>query len=219
VEAARARRPFVLLKAGLTLDGRIATARGESKWITSPAQRAQARRLRRLFDGVAVGIGTVLADDPLLLPVPRVRRPFHRVVFDSRLRMPLRSRLVRSAATAPVWVLTTSAHAGRRRRLERAGVKVARQPGGAARVSPRWALDFLWGQGLWSLMVEGGSELLGAFLDARLCDEVALFRAPILMGGRDSRPAFGGEGASRLGGALRLRGAASAAPEIWTPGG
>jgi diaminohydroxyphosphoribosylaminopyrimidine deaminase/5-amino-6-(5-phosphoribosylamino)uracil reductase len=92
--AARRGRPFVLLKAALTLDGRIATASGESKWITSRAQRRQARWLRRLHDGVVVGIGTVLADDPLLLPQPRTRRPFARVVLDTRLRLPLASRLV-----------------------------------------------------------------------------------------------------------------------------
>jgi diaminohydroxyphosphoribosylaminopyrimidine deaminase/5-amino-6-(5-phosphoribosylamino)uracil reductase len=89
-------------QGGLTLDGRIATAAGESRWITSPRQRRGARALRRLFDAVAVGISTVLADDPLLLPVPRARRPFVRVVFDSRLRLPLARRLVRSAGRDPV---------------------------------------------------------------------------------------------------------------------
>ena len=97
---ARLGRPFVLLKAALTLDGRIATASGRSKWITSPAQRRQARWLRRLHDAVLVGVGTALADDPLLLPSPRTRRPFARVVLDSRLRLPARGRLARTATRA-----------------------------------------------------------------------------------------------------------------------
>jgi len=203
--AFREGRPFVLLKAALTLDGRIATARGHSKWITSPAQRAQARWLRRLHDGVLVGIGTVLADDPLLLPSPRPRRPFARIVLDSRLRLPATGRLARSAGPqAPVLVLTTSRDPGRRRRLEREGVEVRVIPGGPGRVSPRKALDALWARGARSLMVEGGSEVLGSFLAARLFDQVALFRAPLLLGGRGSRPAFGGSDPQTIGEALRL---------------
>src|SRR6266496_4115901 len=144
-------------------------ARGQSKWITSPAQRAQARWLRRLHDGVLVGIGTVLADDPLLLPSPRPRRPFASVVHESRLRLPPTSRLARSAGPqAPVLVLTTSRDPGRRRRLEREGVEVRVIPGGPGRVSPRRALESLWARGARSLMVEGGSEVLGSFLAARL---------------------------------------------------
>ncbi len=204
VVSTRAVRPFVLLKAGITLDGRLATARGESRWITSPAQRRQARRLRRLHDAVLVGIGTVLADDPLLLPVPGVRRPFLRVVLDSHLRLPPQSRLARSARRFPLLVLCREADAGRRRRLQARGVAVLCQPGARSGVSLPWALAALWRRGIRSLMVEGGSEVLGAFLAARLVDAVALFRAPLLLGGRHSRPAFGGPDPKGLRQALRL---------------
>lgn len=204
---AASRRPFVLLKAAQTLDGRIATAGGDSKWITSPAQRRAARALRRLHDGVLVGISTVLADDPLLLPAPRTRRRFTRVVLDSRLRLPPASRLARSVDRGPVWALCRQAPAARRRALERLGVRVLCQGDearGAGRVSLGWALRRLRREGLWSLMVEGGSEVLGSFLAARAFDQVALFRAPLLLGGRGSRPSFGGPDPARIGDGLRL---------------
>ena len=203
VIAARLGRPFVMLKAAMTLDGRIATAAGESKWITAAPLRRRARALRRLHDGVAVGVGTVLADDPLLLPQPRTRRPFHRVVFDSRLRTPSRSRLVSSARDSPLWIVTTEAAAGRQA-LEARGVRVLAAPARDGHVDLAWALAALRAEGLWSLMVEGGSDLLGALLAARLFDQVALFRAPLLLGGRQSRPAFGGPDPARLSDGVRL---------------
>ena len=209
-------RPFVLLKAALTLDGRIATASGESKWITSPGQRREARALRRLHDAVLVGIGTVLADDPMLLPTPRTKRPFLRIVLDSRLRLPLGSRLVRTARSSPVIVVCTRGPVPRRRALEARGVTVLVAPRSAGRVSLPWTLRALWSLGLRSLMVEGGSEVLGSFLAARLVDQVALFRAPILLGGRDSRPAFGGPGVKRLRFALRLVGPRLPVFEMWS---
>jgi diaminohydroxyphosphoribosylaminopyrimidine deaminase/5-amino-6-(5-phosphoribosylamino)uracil reductase len=204
VVAAALARPFVMLKAAMTLDGRIATAAGESKWITSPAQRRRARALRRLHDGVAVGVGTVLADDPLLLPAPRTRRPFHRVVFDSRLRTPLRSRLVSSASDdAPLWIVTTDEAPGREA-LEARGARILAAPAREGRVDLEWGLEALRAEGLWSLMVEGGSELLGALLAARLFDQVALFRGPLVLGGRNTRPAFGGPDPARLSDAVRV---------------
>lgn len=202
--AARERRPFVLLKAALTLDGRIATAHGESKWITSASARAAARRLRRLHDGVLVGIGTALADDPLLLPSPRTRRPFHRVVLDSRLRLPPGSRLLRDAPRHPVWVVTTSHGAPRRATLEAAGARVLVAPARAGRIPLRWTLRRLFAEGVWSLMVEGGAEALGSFLADGLFDQVVLFRAPLLLGGRGSLPAFGGPDPASLQQARRL---------------
>lgn len=222
VTAATRGRPFVLLKAALTLDGRIATAAGESRWITSPAQRRAARGLRRLHDAVLVGIGTVIADDPLLLPEPGLRRPFRRVVLDSRLRLPPGSRLARSARRAPVIALVARAPAGRRRRLEALGVEVVECASRAWRVNPGAALQALRERGVSSVMVEGGSEVLGSFLAARLVDQVALFRAPLLLGGRGGRPAFGGPDPRRLADALRLTPGRSPAPalyELWYPAG
>ena len=204
VVAALRKRPFVLLKAAMTLDGRIATAAGESKWITAAPLRRRARALRRLHDGVAVGVGTVLADDPLLLPAPRTRRPFHRVVFDSRLRTPLRSRLVSSASDdAPLWIVTTDEAPGLEA-LEARGARILAAPAREGRVDLEWGLEALRAEGLWSLMVEGGSELLGALLAARLFDQVALFRGPLVLGGRNTRPAFGGPDPARLSDAVRV---------------
>jgi diaminohydroxyphosphoribosylaminopyrimidine deaminase / 5-amino-6-(5-phosphoribosylamino)uracil reductase len=220
----RKARPFVLLKAALTLDGRIATAKGESKWITSPAQRLAARGLRRLHDAVAVGIGTVLADDPLLLPGPRVRRPFHRVVLDSRLRLPLESRLVKSAHRSPIWVLGHPGQPRRQRALEAKGVRVITDARAEGQLDPRWVARALFGRGLRSLMVEGGSELLGSFLAARLFDQIALFRAPLVLGGRGSLPAFAGPDPKSIRDACRLAPASPRHPlanpglfELWYP--
>ncbi len=225
--AAQKRRPFVLLKAAHTLDGRIATASGHSKWITSPTQRRQARWLRRLHDAVLVGIDTVLADDPLLLPSPRTRRSFTRVVLDTGLRLPAGSRLVGSARRgAPVLVLTSRAATSQRRSLQRPGVEVLEISERGGRVSLDDAVAMLAARGMTSVMVEGGSEVLGSFLAARLVDQVALFRAPLLLGGRGSRPAFGGPDPTMIGQALRLEPVPEDPPfpwpwppafELWTP--
>jgi diaminohydroxyphosphoribosylaminopyrimidine deaminase/5-amino-6-(5-phosphoribosylamino)uracil reductase len=217
---ARLGRPFVMLKAALTLDGRIATASGRSKWITSREQRRQARWLRRLHDAVVVGIATALADDPLLLPSPRTRRPFVRVVLDSQLRLPGTGRLARTASPrTPVLALTCAPGSPRRRGLEAAGVTVVEVAEEQGRVSLTAAVDELGSRGVASIMVEGGSEVLGSFLAARLGDQVALFRAPLLLGGRGSRPAFGGPDPGEVRDALPLEPvpADPAFPWPWTP--
>lgn len=204
--AMRRQRPFVALKAGMTLDGCTATARGESKWITSKAQRAAARRLRRLFDGVLVGIDTVLQDDPLLLPEPRTQRPHARVVLDSHLRLPLTSRLVKSARRHPVIVVGTDPPAEHRRRaLESKGVTVVSVDGRGGRVSIAAALSALFVRGIRSLLVEGGSEVLGSFVRERLFDEMVIFRAPLILGGRGSRPVVGGTNPAALADAAPMR--------------
>jgi diaminohydroxyphosphoribosylaminopyrimidine deaminase / 5-amino-6-(5-phosphoribosylamino)uracil reductase len=214
--SARLGRPFVLLKAALTLDGRIATASGRSKWITDHEQRRQARWLRRLHDAVLVGVDTALADDPLLLPSPRTRRPFLRVVLDSRLRLSGAGRLARTAGRrTPVLALACAPDPSRRRGLEAAGVTVVEVADENGRVSLASALEALAARGVASLMVEGGSEVLGSFLAARLADQVALFRAPLLLGGRGSRPAFGGPDPAEIRDALRLEAVPSDPPFPW----
>jgi diaminohydroxyphosphoribosylaminopyrimidine deaminase / 5-amino-6-(5-phosphoribosylamino)uracil reductase len=211
-------RPYVLLKAALTLDGRLATASGDSKWITGPQEREQARGLRRLHDAVLVGIGTVRADDPRLLPSPSLKRPILRVVLDSGLHLPLGSRLVRTARRSPVLVLGHD-HP-RRRALEARGIRVRTDGRGHGRLRLSFVLQALWDEGVRSVMVEGGAEVLGSFLAARLFDEVALFRAPLLLGGRGSRGAFGGPNPKRVREALRMELVPSPTPglyERWRP--
>jgi diaminohydroxyphosphoribosylaminopyrimidine deaminase / 5-amino-6-(5-phosphoribosylamino)uracil reductase len=201
-------RPFVTLKAGMTLDGRIATASGESRWITSAAARRAAQQLRRRHDAVLVGVGTILADDPRLTVRSGGRvgatQPL-RVVLDGRLRTPPAARVLRGGAGGPALILTLKGgSAARRARLERAGAVVLEVPGRAGRIDLSKALRVLGRRGITSLLVEGGSEVLGAALDAAIGDRVVLFVAGRLLGGRGARPVFGGRGAPRLQGAARV---------------
>jgi diaminohydroxyphosphoribosylaminopyrimidine deaminase/5-amino-6-(5-phosphoribosylamino)uracil reductase len=192
-------RPFVALKAGMTLDGRIATANGESKWITSKAQRAAARKARRLFDGVLVGFETASHDDPLLLPEPRTGRPFARIILDSHLRLPLRSRLVKSARRNPLMVIGVEPLPEHRRRaLEAKGVTAIGVSGRGGRVDLSEALSALFERGVTSLLVEGGAEVLGSFVRAGLFDEMMIFRAPLILGGRGSLSVVGGPNPATL---------------------
>jgi diaminohydroxyphosphoribosylaminopyrimidine deaminase/5-amino-6-(5-phosphoribosylamino)uracil reductase len=204
--AMRAGRPFVVLKAGMTLDGCIATASGESKWITSRAQRDASRKLRRLVDGVVVGFETARQDDPVLLPEPRTRRPFLRVILDSHLRLPLKSRLARSARRNPVVVIGAEPLAEHKRSaLQARGVTVIGVNGRTGRVSLSEALSALFARGVRSLLVEGGSEVLGSFVRERLFDEMVIFRAPLILGGRGSRRVVGGPNPLNLAEAVPMR--------------
>jgi diaminohydroxyphosphoribosylaminopyrimidine deaminase/5-amino-6-(5-phosphoribosylamino)uracil reductase len=157
----------------------------------------------------------------MLLPAPRVSRPFQRIVLDPGLRIPRRSRLVLSARRWPVWVVCGSrAAASRRAALEARGVTVIPIAGRARRPALALVLAELKRRGIWSLMVEGGAEVLGSFVHARLFDELALFRAPLILGGRRALPAFAGPDPRRLSDAVRLRPAGPAPDrpfELWYP--
>lgn len=201
---ARTGRPWVLLKAALTLDGRTATATGDSKWISGDDARELVHRWRSHLDAVAVGIGTAIADDALLTSrgVGAPKQPT-RVVFDSSARLPLESALVRTATEAPVIVVAGPEARGQQvDALTNAGVEVV-VCGGDGPDRVRAALDELGRRDLSSLMLEGGATLAGSFRAAGELDELRLFFAPLLLGGADARPLLGGPGPDRLADAER----------------
>jgi len=193
-------RPWLTLKLAASLDGRIATARGESRWITGEVSRAHVHRLRARSDAVAVGSGTALADDPELT-ARSGRRVLHRpvrVVFDSGLELPPASRLARAPDPERTWVLARrSAPAARRRALEAAGVRVLEVAGRGAHLDLAKALLRLGREGLTSLLVEGGGGLGAALLRAGLVDELHWLAAPSWLGA-DGVPALGPLGVRRL---------------------
>ncbi len=202
---ARTGRPWVLFKSAMTLDGKVATRTGDSKWISGEGSRAVSHRWRSTVDAVVVGIGTALADDPQLTArIPDVHRQPRRVVFDATGRLPLDSKLVSEAPELPLTVVVSrAAPRSATDALESAGADLIVAAGENEPARVRSALDQLGEAGVTSLLLEGGPHLAGAFLDAGEIDEVRLFLAPLLLGGAAARDPLEGEGVERIGDALR----------------
>ena len=197
----RERRPWVTAKAAVSLDGRIATRTGESRWITGEAARRRGLELREEHDAILVGVGTVLADDPRLTrrlglnPGGR----WLRVVLDTALRTPLEARVVREDPGSTLLVHTTAAPRENRSRLEAAGVRLLEVPAGeGGRPEPAALLAALASEPVAALLVEGGGTVHGAFVDAGLVDELHLFVAPLLIGGAEAPTAVAGRGCAAL---------------------
>jgi diaminohydroxyphosphoribosylaminopyrimidine deaminase/5-amino-6-(5-phosphoribosylamino)uracil reductase len=178
--------PYTSLKLALSLDGRIASRTGASKWVTGPEARARVHLLRAQQDAVAVGIGTALADDPRLTVRDAPGHSPLRVIFDTRLRIPSASRLVQTAREVPTWIIcTTDAPSSAAEELVERGVEVLRVPPSAeGRIDPQAALRLLASRGVVTVMFEGGAELAGSVLAGGLADELHCFIAPILLGPR-----------------------------------
>jgi diaminohydroxyphosphoribosylaminopyrimidine deaminase/5-amino-6-(5-phosphoribosylamino)uracil reductase len=205
-------RPMVTLKLALSLDGRIAAHTGDSQWITGEDARAAAHGLRANHDAVAIGLGTAAFDDPHLtcrLPGLPVRPPV-RIVFDSRLQLPLTRRLIAHVDKAPTWIVTLAdtvdgSAAERARMLRDLGVTlvpvVAAETG---RISIAGALQALGDAGLTRLLVEGGGKLAAAFVAEGLVDRLVVFRAPIVIGG-DGVAGLAALGLERVGDAPGFR--------------
>jgi len=192
LQRVRLGRPLVTLKLATSLDGRIATATGESRWITGPAARDRAHLLRATHDAILVGIGTVIADDPQLtcrLPGLAGRSPV-RIVLDRHLRIPPTARLIAEARQVPTWVVTLpSAGKAAEKRLRDAGVEVlAVSPDAAGLIDLAAVLLLLGKRGVTRLLVEGGSRVAAALLRADLVDRLVWLHAPLLLG-NDGIPA------------------------------
>jgi diaminohydroxyphosphoribosylaminopyrimidine deaminase/5-amino-6-(5-phosphoribosylamino)uracil reductase len=178
--------PYVSIKLGLSLDGRIATRTGASRWVTGPDARARVHTLRATMDAVAVGIGTVLSDDPRLTVRDATGPSPMRVIFDTHLRTPTSARLVQDATDVPTLIIASAeAPFDAEEALTSRGVEVMRVTASTeGRIDVNAAMLALAQRGVVTLMVEGGAELAGSFLAARLADELHAFLAPILLGPR-----------------------------------
>jgi len=202
----RTGQPFVHLKLATSLDGRIATRTGDSRWITGSESRARVHELRHEYDAILIGAGTALADDPLLTDRSgeKRRRPLIRVLLDETLKVSPDSKLVKSANESPVIIFAGgSAAASTSELLQSCAVEVLRDAANGRDL--RAVLRELGQRSLQSILVEGGANVAGNFLDAGLADKVSFFIAPVIIGGREAPTAVGGKGAETLRDAFELQ--------------
>ncbi len=203
---AKTGRPWVLFKSAMSLDGKVATSSGDSKWISGPSSRALVHRWRAEYDAIAVGIGTALADDPALTARTggsasdqlADKQP-NRVVFDSLAQLPTSARLFEDINYAPLTIVVSRAAPRAATDAFRShGAEVITATGGNEPARVQSALSQLGSRGITSLLLEGGPRLAGAFLDAGEVDEVRLFMAPVILGSKAARGPFESQGAATV---------------------
>ena len=199
-------RPLVTLKTAITLDGKISAPDDNRGWITSERARAHVQELRHDHDAILTGIGTVLADDCLLNDRTGLERarPLLRLVMDSQLRLPIDSKMVRSAAGDVVAVTTSAASPERRKALEAAGVEVVVLNGPGGRADLVGAIDWLGRRSHLSLMIEAGSKLNWTALETGVVDRILFYYGPKILGGLEALPLAGGIGRRRRVDAIRV---------------
>jgi diaminohydroxyphosphoribosylaminopyrimidine deaminase / 5-amino-6-(5-phosphoribosylamino)uracil reductase len=211
------RTPFVTVKAAMTLDGKIATASGESKWITGEKARAHGMKLRQGSDAILVGINTILADNPSLTFRKRKvesgkPKQLRRIILDSQAWTPLDAKIV-SDEFAKLTTIVFSKNAPKNRvaalaekvNLIVAPVKKSKTANSSPQIDLRWLLKKLGAENVTSLLVEGGGEVNASFLLGGFAQRVAFFYAPKILGGRDARKGVAGEGAKNLSEIIQLR--------------
>lgn len=200
------RTPFVTVKAAMTLDGKIATESGESKWITGEESRAHSMTLRQGADAILVGVNTILADDPSLT-VRQVTKakPLRRIILDSRALTPLTAKVVTDESAALTSIVVGPDAPKKRVAALAKRVRLVEAPATDGRINVPWLLKTLGEEQVTSLLVEGGGEVNGSFIDQRLAHRVAFFYAPKILGGKRSKPGVGGRGATSRAELLPLR--------------
>lgn len=191
--------PFVTLKIAQTLDGKIATAAGESKWITGEKAREEGHRLRDINDAILVGINTVLKDDPSLTTrVPGGRDPI-RVIVDSKLRIPLSAKVITQKSSAKTFIATLDTMSNDKLvKLLDAGAEILLARGTKGRVDLKYLMKMLGSFGITSVLIEGGAEVNASALKSGVVDKVVMFIAPMLMTGNDSLCSIGGTSPMKL---------------------
>jgi len=196
--------PFITLKIATTLDGKVATHTGSSRWITGEDSRREAHQLRHQHDAILVGVNTVIADDPQLTTrLPLGGRNPLRIIIDSTLRIPIEAKVVQDQK-APTWIFTTDrASPEKKQKLESLGVKVF-TTGNEHRVNIQRMLEILGENEIASVLVEGGSQINSAFLHARCIDKVVCYIAPKIVAGQEAPSSFGGKGIDEMSKAVIL---------------
>ncbi len=207
IHAMRTGLPLVTLKAALTLDGKISAPDDNSGWITSQRAREHVQQIRHNSDAIVTGIGTVLGDDCLLTDRTGLdrSRPLLRIVLDSTLRLPLNSQIVQTANQDVLVAGTSAASPERRKALEARGVHVLILDGADGRTDLRELVKYLGSQHYRSMMIESGSKVNWAALEAKIVDKIIFYYAPKILGGTESLPVAGGLGRRRRADAIRFR--------------
>ena len=198
-------RPFVLLKLAMTLDGKIASREGDSRWISSESSREQVHGLRARYSAVGVGVNTVLADDPRLNVRKADGPDGARFVFDSRGRTPAGSRLLNIRSSAPTVLVTGEGLSETKlKKFDKPGVEVWSVRSDQGKLEIDRMLDLMGKKGYDSLLVEGGGEIAWSFLDRNLVDKVRFFYSPKIVGGREAVSAVGGKGKAKVKESLKV---------------
>ncbi|HRK98931.1 MAG TPA: bifunctional diaminohydroxyphosphoribosylaminopyrimidine deaminase/5-amino-6-(5-phosphoribosylamino)uracil reductase RibD [Trichococcus flocculiformis] len=193
------KEPFVVMKAAMSLDGKIATRTGESQWITGPAARERVHQLRSALTGIMVGVQTVIMDDPQLTSrIPGGKNPL-RIIVDSTLRIPLEAKVLQDQDVAKTLIATTEwADRNKAALLEAAGIELLTVPTKDGRTDLKALMKVLGERGIDSILLEGGATLNFAALQAGIVDKVQVYIAPKLIGGETAKTPVGGEGIEKL---------------------
>ena len=197
--------PFVILKSGMSLDGKIATYTGESKWITSKESREDAQNLRNILNSIMVGVNTVIADDPELTCRVNNEKKLIRIIVDTNLRIPLNSKVIKNNDKQTIIATTTSSNEIRKQTLRDLGVKVIEVSEKNNRVNLKELIRKLGEEGIDSVLIEGGGTLNFSALEENIVDKVIFYIAPKILGGENSKSCIAGIGFSELSHAVNLK--------------